>query len=200
MEKLIDALITHGYYIWDDFLDSQSVADLREAIPENWKQARIGRNDDLLKATKIRSDKIQWLQRENAIAVGHYLDVMEEIRLSVNRYLYLGLFEYEAHFAKYEPGDFYQKHLDSFQGQENRKLTTVFYMNEHWQPGDGGELHLYDLQDNLLEIIAPKSGRLVVFLSELFPHEVLTSHINRYSIAGWFRINGVRDNLLDISK
>jgi len=37
MEKLIDALITHGYYIWDDFLDSQSVADLREAIPANWK-------------------------------------------------------------------------------------------------------------------------------------------------------------------
>ncbi len=64
MEKLIDALITHGYYIWDDFLDSQSVADLREAIPANWKQARIGRNDDLVKATKIRSDKIQWLQRE----------------------------------------------------------------------------------------------------------------------------------------
>ncbi|HAU8250080.1 TPA: SM-20 protein [Vibrio vulnificus] len=200
MEKLIDALITHGYYIWDDFLDSQSVADLREAIPENWKQARIGRNDDLLKATKIRSDKIQWLQSHQGEAVSHYLALMDHIRLQVNRHLYLGLFEYEAHFAKYEPGDFYQKHLDSFQGQENRKLTTVFYMNEHWQLGDGGELHLYDLQDNLLEIIAPKSGRLVVFLSELFPHEVLISHINRYSIAGWFRINGVRDNLLDISK
>ncbi|HAS6348531.1 2OG-Fe(II) oxygenase [Vibrio sp. IRLE0018] len=200
MEKLIDALITHGYYVWDDFLDPKSVAQLREAIPSQWKQARIGRNEDLVKATKIRSDKIQWIKRDKEVAVDHYLDLMEEIRLSVNRYLYLGLFEYEAHFAKYEPGDFYQKHLDSFQGQENRKLTTVFYMNEHWSEGDGGELLVYDLDDQLLEKVPPVSGRLVVFLSEMFPHEVLTSHINRYSIAGWFRINGVRDNLLDISK
>ncbi|NVC62492.1 SM-20 protein [Vibrio sp. 05-20-BW147] len=200
MEKLIDALITHGYYVWDDFLDPKSVAQLREAIPSQWKQARIGRNEDLVEATKIRSDKIQWIKRDKEVAVDHYLDLMEEIRLSVNRYLYLGLFEYEAHFAKYEPGDFYQKHLDSFQGQENRKLTTVFYMNEHWNEGDGGELLVYDLDDQLLEKVPPVSGRLVVFLSEMFPHEVLTSHINRYSIAGWFRINGVRDNLLDISK
>lgn len=200
MDKLIDALITHGYYIWDDFLDASLVAELRDAIPSQWKQAKIGRNDDRVKATEIRSDKIQWLQRDNGGVVDHYLAQMEAIRLDVNRHLYLGLFEYEAHFAKYEPGDFYQKHVDSFQGAENRKLTTVFYMNEEWSEGDGGELLVYDLDDNLLERIEPISGRLVVFLSERFPHEVLTSHIDRYSIAGWFRINGVRDNRLDISK
>lgn len=125
---------------------------------------------------------------------------MEEIRLAVNRYLYLGLFEYEAHFAKYEQGDFYQKHLDSFRGQENRKLTTVFYLNDTWQEGNGGELVMYDLQDQHLQTVQPKGGRLVVFLSEQFPHEVLTSHVDRFSIAGWFRINGVRDNMLDISR
>jgi SM-20-related protein len=30
---------------------------------------------------------------------------------------------------------------------------------------------------------------LVVFLSEEFPHEVLPTATDRYSIAGWFRVN-----------
>ncbi|KJR24870.1 SM-20 protein [Vibrio navarrensis] len=200
MDPLIDALITQGYFIWDDFLESEEVLRLRDAIPEKWKEARIGRNDDLIKVERIRSDKIQWLQAGKSQAVDEYLAKMEEIRLAVNRYLYLGLFEYEAHFAKYEQGDFYQKHLDSFRGQENRKLTTVFYLNDTWQEGNGGELVMYDLQDQHLQTVQPKGGRLVVFLSELFPHEVLTSHVDRFSIAGWFRINGVRDNMLDISR
>lgn len=59
---------------------------------------------------------------------------------------------------------------------------------------------MYDLQDQHLQTVQPKGGRLVVFLSEQFPHEVLTSHVDRFSIAGWFRINGVRDNMLDISR
>ncbi|MBG0755245.1 2OG-Fe(II) oxygenase [Vibrio cidicii] len=200
MDPLIDALITQGYFIWDDFLESEEVLRLRDAIPEKWKEARIGRNDDLIKVERIRSDKIQWLQAGKSQAVDEYLAKMEEIRLAVNRYLYLGLFEYEAHFAKYEQGDFYQKHLDSFRGQENRKLTTVFYLNDTWQKGNGGELVMYDLQDRLLQTVQPKGGRLVVFLSEMFPHEVLTSHVDRFSIAGWFRINGVRDNMLDIPR
>lgn len=80
---------------------------------------------------------------------------MEQIRCEVNRHFFLGLFEYEAHFAKYEAGDFYLKHLDSFRGNENRKLTTVFYLNENWTPADGGELKIYDLQDNWIETLAP---------------------------------------------
>ncbi len=96
-------------------------------------------------------------------------------------------------------GDFYLKHLDSFRGNENRKLTTVFYLNENWTPADGGELKIYDLQDNWIETLAPVAGRLVVFLSERFPHEVLEAHADRVSIAGWFRTNGVSGNKLDIA-
>ncbi len=110
----------------------------------------------------------------------------------------LGLFEYEAHFAQYEVGDFYKKHLDAFRGNESRKLTTVFYMNEDWRDANGGELKVYDLNDQLIQTIAPIAGRLVVFLSEQFPHEVLPAHAKRYSIAGWFRTNGVSENRFDI--
>ncbi|MFH4463133.1 2OG-Fe(II) oxygenase [Vibrio diabolicus] len=200
MNKMIDALATNGYYIWDDFLSEQEVAQLRDCIPSNWKKARIGRNDDVTRIESIRSDKIQWLSPNMGYAVTSYLDKMEEIRQEVNRHLFLGLFEYEAHFAKYEKGDFYQKHLDCFKGNENRRLTTVFYMNESWTEEDAGELVVYDLNDNKIATIPPRSGRLFVFLSEQFPHEVLPTNTERFSIAGWFRINGVRDNLLDIAR
>ncbi|MFW9641005.1 2OG-Fe(II) oxygenase [Vibrio parahaemolyticus] len=199
MNKLIDALATDGYYIWDDFLSEEEVTQLRDGIPDNWKKARIGRNDDVTRIESIRSDKIQWLKPAMGQPIANYLSKMEEIRQEVNRHFFLGLFEYEAHFAKYEKGDFYQKHLDCFKGNENRRLTTVFYMNESWSEEDAGELVVYDLNDKEIATIPPRGGRLLVFLSEQFPHEVLPTNAERFSIAGWFRINGVRDNLLDIA-
>ncbi|HAS6982260.1 2OG-Fe(II) oxygenase [Vibrio parahaemolyticus] len=199
MNKLIDALATDGYYIWDDFLSKDEVTQLRDCIPDNWKKARIGRNDDVTRIESIRSDKIQWLKPAMGQPIANYLSKMEEIRQEVNRHFFLGLFEYEAHFAKYEKGDFYQKHLDCFKGNENRRLTTVFYMNESWSEEDAGELVVYDLNDKEIATIPPRGGRLLVFLSEQFPHEVLSTNAQRFSIAGWFRINGVRDNLLDIA-
>ncbi|TOI03560.1 SM-20 protein [Vibrio parahaemolyticus] len=199
MNKLIDALATDGYYIWDDFLSEDEVTQLRDCIPDNWKKARIGRNDDVTRIESIRSDKIQWLKPAMGQPIANYLSKMEEIRQEVNRHFFLGLFEYEAHFAKYEKGDFYQKHLDCFKGNENRRLTTVFYMNESWSEEDAGELVVYDLNDKEIATIPPRGGRLMVFLSEQFPHEVLPTNAERFSIAGWFRINGVRDNLLDIA-
>ncbi|EGR1274485.1 2OG-Fe(II) oxygenase [Vibrio parahaemolyticus] len=199
MNKLIDALATDGYYIWDDFLSEEEVTQLRDCIPDNWKKARIGRNDDVTRIESIRSDKIQWLKPAMGQPIANYLSKMEEIRQEVNRHFFLGLFEYEAHFAKYEKGDFYQKHLDCFKGNENRRLTTVFYMNESWSEEDAGELVVYDLNDKEIATIPPRGGRLLVFLSEQFPHEVLPTNAQRFSIAGWFRVNGVRDNLLDIA-
>ncbi|MBE3694833.1 SM-20 protein [Vibrio parahaemolyticus] len=199
MNKLIDALATDGYYIWDDFLSKDEVTQLRDCIPDNWKKARIGRNDDVTRIESIRSDKIQWLKPAMGQPIANYLSKMEEIRQEVNRHFFLGLFEYEAHFAKYEKGDFYQKHLDCFKGNENRRLTTVFYMNESWSEEDAGELVVYELNDKEIATIPPRGGRLLVFLSEQFPHEVLPTNAQRFSIAGWFRINGVRDNLLDIA-
>ncbi|MBE8578588.1 2OG-Fe(II) oxygenase [Vibrio sp. OPT18] len=199
MNQLIDALSTQGYFVWDDFLTQEEVVALRDCIPENWKKARIGRNDEVTRESTIRSDKIQWVRRDMGQPASLFLDKMEQIRLAANQAFFLGLFEYEAHFAKYEKSDFYQKHLDCFKGNENRRLTTVFYMNDEWTEDDAGELVVYDLKDNHIATIPPKSGRLFVFFSEQFPHEVLPTNTERFSIAGWFRINGVKDNQLDIA-
>lgn len=196
-ETLLDALHTQGWYVWDDFLSAEEVKQLREAIPESMKPAGIGRHQQHHTNTQIRSDKISWLERGKHPASDDFLSRMEVIKNDVNRHFFLGLFEYEAHFARYDIGDFYQKHLDTFGGRSNRRLTTVMYLNDDWADEDGGEIVIYDSNDNHLTTLWPKAGRLLVFLSEEFPHEVLPTNRERYSIAGWFRVNGMRDNRVD---
>jgi SM-20-related protein len=44
--------------------------------------------------------------------------------------------------------------------------------------------------ETLLETVMPAHNRLVLFLSERFPHEVMPTNRPRHSIAGWFRIKG----------
>jgi SM-20-related protein len=66
---------------------------------------------------------------------------------------------------------------------------VVYYLNEEWRKEDGGELVIYNQNDNFLAKVAPIGNKMVVFMSENFPHEVLPTNTTRYSIAGWFRID-----------
>jgi SM-20-related protein len=48
---------------------------------------------------------------------------------------------------------------------------------------------MYNSDNQIIRHIKPDAGTLVIFLSDEFPHEVMTVFKDRYSIAGWFRIN-----------
>lgn len=197
---LLSSLDEVGYHIWDHYLSAQQVDALLASIPDNLTLAGIGLGDDQVTDTNIRSDRTAWISRSMGSAVSDYLDNMEALRVAVNQQFFLGLFEYEAHYALYKKGDFYERHLDAFREQESRKLTTVLYLNQDWEPSDKGELVIYDIDGNQLAIIPPRAGRLVTFFSEEFPHEVLPAGASRYSIAGWFRINGVTEKSFDIAR
>jgi len=45
--------------------------------------------------------------------------------------------------------------------------------------------------------VVPLFGTIVVFLSEEFPHEVLPARRDRFSVAGWFRVNASINNKID---
>ena len=116
---------------------------------------------------------------------------MEKLRLGLNAALYLGLFDYECHYAIYGAGDGYAKHSDVLNGKRNRILTTVLYLNEDWHTRDRGELVLFEpAGDGVIATVNPTFGKMIIFLSDSFPHEVLISHNTRRSIAGWFRASG----------
>ena len=185
-EKIADALVKDGYVVIEDALEETLVEKLLEEITQetSFQQATISHN--LILDTKKRKDKISWLDEKNPIE-RDFLTFTSSLQEYLNATLYLGLRYYEAHFAIYNEGDFYERHLDSFKHTKNRIVTTVFYLNEC----KGGELVIYNDDGNIVKKLQPKKNTLVVFLSEKFPHEVLPAGSKRYSIAGWFRIDKI---------
>ncbi|WP_299595003.1 2OG-Fe(II) oxygenase [uncultured Microbulbifer sp.] len=162
-----------------------------------FQAAGIGREREHQVNQFVRTDEIFWLDRSNP-AVAAYLSWAENLRLELNRRLFLGLFDYECHYARYDRGSYYKKHMDAFKGGTNRVVSTVLYLTPNWQPKDGGELQIYAPDsDTVAEKVAPRFGQMVIFLSEEFPHEVLTTNRPRYSVTGWFRVNNSLGETVD---
>lgn len=199
-DRIADALVERGYILLNDGPDADITRALfqrTQALSDEFRRAGVGREQDQHLNSQIRRDSIHWLNLGDATEAA-YLEWMEALRVGINRRLFMGLFDYECHFAHYAPGAFYARHLDAFRGQTNRVLTTVYYLNDEWQKDDGGELLIYpESGDEPIERVAPEAGTLVVFLSDRFPHEVLPAKADRYSIAGWFRVNASLGNQID---
>lgn len=188
LDIIADALVDKGYIILDiDDPLMNALAKHSQNI-DTYLQASIGRDTSKQEVLTVRSDKIQWLH-ESSEPDASYLDAMKALQEGMNERLYMGLRYHEAHYAYYPVGSFYKKHLDAFKGKSSRKLTTVLYLNEAWQETDGGALIIYDEHDEEITRVLPALGRMVIFLSDRFPHEVLPANKDRYSIAGWFRID-----------
>jgi SM-20-related protein len=193
MAQICLELTQQGYSVIVDFLpQSIALALLQEVVNDSsldFKQAAIGREQQQHINSTIRKDSISWLDGSSA-AQKSYLHIMEQLRIAINSQLFLGLFDYESHYAYYRPGDFYQRHVDAFHGRSNRVLSSVFYLNQDWLANDHGELLMFHGdQPSPFLTVAPNFNQCILFLSEQFPHEVRVAKRHRYSIAGWFRTN-----------
>ncbi|MEA3371140.1 MAG: 2OG-Fe(II) oxygenase [Campylobacterota bacterium] len=190
--QITDALVDDGYIIIKDALEPKLASRLLNAAKDesSYKQAGISSSSNLHLDKSKRRDKIHWLD-ESDKAQNEFLEFADGLKQYLNRSLYLGLSYYESHFAIYDKGDFYETHLDAFKKSKNRVVTTVYYLNDEWTKDDGGELIIYDEDENAIAKVTPNSNSLVVFMSEKFPHEVLSTNKKRYSIAGWFRVDKI---------
>ncbi len=170
---------------------------LQNITDNQFNAAGIGRDDDFGKNDNIRNDEIYWISGNSQTGI-QWLDWCNELKEHLNKHLLLGLFSFESHFAHYPPNAFYKRHVDAFQGEKNRILSIVLYLNCNWKKHDGGELVLYENKEDMNGVmVTPELGTLVVFLSEEFPHEVLPARTDRYSIAGWYRVNCSNENRVD---
>ncbi len=209
IDKVADALSEEGYIVIPYALDVDVLRGLQQRVgslsSEQWLSAGVGRNTSYQQNKKIRSDKIFWVSKDDP-QESAFLQDMELLRQGLNQSLYMGLFDFESHFATYPKGAYYQKHVDALRGRSNRVLSVILYLNEGWLAEDGGELLMYSdhqqehregHQEEPIQRVVPELGTMVVFLSEKFPHEVLESHRQRYSLTGWFRINSSQSGRVD---
>lgn len=195
----------------------KSLATDIEARIANQQMVPAGTGQQAQRDTLVRGDYTAWLDEASEdAAVQAYFAQMEALRLALNQQLFMNLHSLETHLAYYPVGSFYQKHLDQFSHGaadtiKTRQLSCVLYLNTAWHAQDGGELRLY-LQKlnsdhdpkNVAEKtmaektmsecstpesldILPMAGRLVLFLSGEFWHEVRPAKRERMSLTGWFR-------------
>lgn len=190
-QRTIDALSEHGWSQQNFFLsDELTLALAAECRALHGggalAPAAVGRGAAQTLRPEIRSDRILWLNAGQSAACDRYLLIMEDLRLALNRALFLGLAEYESHFAFYAPGASYLRHLDRFRDDDRRTVSVVIYLNADWLVEEGGALRLHP-DGAAASDIAPEASRLVLFLSADMPHEVLPATRDRLSLAGWFR-------------
>ena len=190
VDAIASGLRIHGFVTVEDALPLGLLASLDGACHDSvafpFVPSGTGRLGVRAPNAAVRGDVILWL--DGAKEVDRlYLDLMEALRVALNERLYLGLAGYQGHYAIYEVGTHYDRHLDSLAGRRNRLLSSVVYLNGAWAAADGGELLLYHADQTApIARILPRPGLLVLFLSEEFPHEVLSATRARHSIAGWF--------------
>ena len=192
--RIVDDLAANGWSQQNIFLP----ADLTRALAAECRKraaegelapAAVGRGPSSEIREGIRGDHIQWIEPGQAEACDRYLQLMDSLREAINRHLFLGLEDFETHFAMYPPGAFYLKHLDRFRDNDRRTVSAVVYLNDAWLPEHGGQLRMYLDEDRQYDVV-PTGGCLVVFLSGDVPHEVLPATRERLSLTGWFRRRG----------
>ena len=95
----------------------------------------------------------------------------------------------EIMYVYYPEDGYYKKHVDAEKDSVSciRKYSFCLYLQTDWQVAHGGCLRLYDTSEliNVVDV-PPRAGTLVLFASDQVPHEVLTTHKERYAIVGWF--------------
>lgn len=194
LDPLLDDLAEQGWAIATNALPVDLTLELAQECRARANQgalqpAGVGRGSAHGVQEGVRGDHIQWLEPGQCAAGDRYLAMLDDLRGQLNQALYLGLEDYEGHFALYPPGTFYQKHLDRFRDDDRRAVSAVFYLNSDWLPEQGGALRLYLADGRELDVL-PEAGTLVLFLSADLPHAVLPATRERLSLTGWLRRRG----------
>jgi SM-20-related protein len=190
-EKIVDDFAENGFCILNNFVPKDVYLTLRQELieayeQEEFKKAAIGQNSSEIINQSIRGDEIVWLENnDHREGVNAYYQCIQDLQNYLNRYCFAGIQDSEFHFAVYPPGTFYQKHLDVFKQDDARLFSVVFYLNENWEPSQGGELVIYTDKKNI--VIPPIGNQLVFFDSSKFYHEVLKTNVPRYSVTGWLK-------------
>ncbi len=191
-DRIVEAIATTGCYVGPSVIGAALVVALRGRLRilqarQGLLAAQVGRGATLSVATQLRVDSIAWLDPGALDAAEtQVMALIDSLRAALNEALYIGAMDTECHYSHYPRGAFYKTHLDRFGNHDLRVVSLVFYLNARWRDDDGGELVIHHPGGDP-ERVLPRSGTMVAFLSERFPHEVLPPRKPRLSLTGWMR-------------
>ena len=191
-ERLITGLISNEFGVCDDFFSSEVIEGLRNNLTQHYDEgtmygAGIGKDSDYVKDKEIRRDVICWINNKSENDFEKiFIQKMNEFSNYLNKTCYTSINAFEFHYAYYDVGSFYKRHVDQFKSDNGRLFSFVLYLNENWGVNDGGELVLYTKEKT--EIILPIGGRATFFKSDVTEHEVKSALTRpRLSIVGWLK-------------
>ena len=151
------------------------------------RPAAIGRGAAREVRRATRGDEILWLDPAALTrAQTEYWHAIDALRHHLNRELFLGLNDFEAHFARYPAGAGYARHRDTFRDDDKRRVSCTLYLNPEWRTVDGGCLRLYPPAAAPIEVL-PTAGTMAIFLAHELEHEVLPTQRPRHSLTGWLK-------------
>ena len=190
--SLVAGVAERGYAVVPAFLPSGAIVALRRRAEaafaaQRMRPAAVGRAGARVHDVALRGDAIVWLDDIEADPAEDALRAaLEDLRRRANEAMFLGLLDFEGHYARYPEGARYARHRDRFRDQDTRVLSFVLYLNEDWSPTMGGALRLH-VDDACEHDVVPDAGTAVAFMAERFEHEVLPATRPRWSFTGWFR-------------
>eukprot|EP00644_Phytophthora_capsici_P014856 jgi/Phyca11/536829/estExt2_fgenesh1_pg.C_PHYCAscaffold_650002 len=186
-----------GFVVKEGFLGRQNALAVRDALTqlaenERFHDAKIGVGDNLRNDRAVRGDKIHWIQTPSDLNVAseNVSPAILYLRRQVESLVY-GLKKVSpelnlrnvvsTQFAVF-PGDGarFVKHFDTYSNAQRderdmtkdglvRLVTCVYYLNDQWEPEDGGQLRVHLTNSKILPScqydVPPKLDTLMVFRS-----------------------------------
>eukprot|EP00928_Gymnodinium_smaydae_P092334 TRINITY_DN7618_c1_g1_i1.p1 TRINITY_DN7618_c1_g1~~TRINITY_DN7618_c1_g1_i1.p1 ORF type:complete len:691 (+),score=135.88 TRINITY_DN7618_c1_g1_i1:158-2074(+) len=206
-----------GYVVLDGFLLEDQAEALRNEVLSAHAAGRLeasglvdgsvqGREEATYRNAATRGDLVGWFAADgeswpHGRGLESYLRKVATLVTEIANYapeLKRITTRSQAMVACY-PGDGarYVKHVDN-DGKHalcnKRVLTALIYLNAGWVNGDGGEIAIYDQEEQYKErrVVEPLCNRVLLFWSDArTPHEVRPACKSRYAITVWMLDNTV---------
>lgn len=210
----LDALSSEGYVVVPDFLPRSLVNELRRDVADlraagAFRVARIGQDGTNALNTDVRVAETCFLGRDRPELAtlasprdrpGGLYDTLDGLREALqpgNGGTRLDAALTELLYAYYPQGGYYRRHRDAVPNSAStlRVYSLLLYLNEEgWDPvADAGQLRLHFdgggdecVGEPRYMDVEPHGGTLVLFKSEMVPHEVLDTQSERFAVVGWF--------------
>lgn len=190
-EELIESFITNKIGISEVFLTDKLATALQQNLLRLNRDSRlinanIGNAIIKDKSQKIRGDKTCWLDNKSKNdAEIEFLDIIRQFMVHLNKTCFTGINACEFHYALYEEGTCYNRHIDQLRNNYNRKFSMISYLNDNWEESNGGQLIIHNTEE--AQQILPNIRKTIFFQSDVIEHEVAVANRPRMSITGWLK-------------